>query len=102
MSHQGKGRSAGGHRGHAHRKHACTVHRGLDQQPERVRTQLSMDLLNAQHNKIYPGWPVPQAQLPPRKPQLAQPWRAGLTGPCAHWLQLELSRSGQLAGLAAF
>jgi hypothetical protein len=64
-----------------------------------ARIQLSMDLLNAQHYKIYPGWPVPQAQLPPRRPQLTQPWPAGLTGPCAHWLRLELSRSRQLAGL---
>lgn len=89
--------------GRINRKHAYTVHRGLDQQPECVssdaRIQLSTDLLSAQQNKIYPGWPIPQTQLPPRRPQLTQPWPASFSGPGAHWLQLELSRSRQLAGL---
>lgn len=46
-----------------------------------------------------PGWPIPQAQPPSQGPQLTQPWPASLTGPHADWLQLELSRSRQLAGL---
>lgn len=41
---------------------------------------------------LFPGTP------PFRRPQLTQPWPANLPRTCAHWLQLELSRSQHLAG----
>lgn len=64
-----------------------------------ARIQLSLSLLDAQQNKIYSDWPIPQTQLPPQRPQLTHPGPASLPRPCAHWLQQELSRSRQLAGL---
>lgn len=102
MYHLGKGRSAGGHTGTCRQETYTVFTRAWTNNlsvSSDAMIQLSMSLLSAQQNKIYSGWPTPQAQLPPRRPQLTQPWPASLTGPCAHWLQLELSRSRQLAGL---